>query len=232
MDGAPLILIVEDDPQDARLTRRALERHDFRAAHVERGDQVVDAVRSLEPDLVLLDLLLPVMSGLEACRALRAISEVPVIMLTGLDDDEDQITGLGTGADDYIAKPVVDRLLVARINSLLRRSRRLARSTSDPLEAGPIRIDEDLREVYIDGQRAELSSAEFDLLLLFARHAGEVLDRAFLYPALRGMPYDGHDRSMDLRVSRLRSKLGPDAGRYLRSVRGRGYVLTVPRPGS
>lgn len=230
MDEAPLILLVEDDAYDARLTRRALEKHDFRLEHVERGDQVVDAVRTLSPDLVLLDLMLPVMTGIGACKAVRTFSEVPVIMLTGLDDDEDQIAGLGSGADDYISKPVVERLLVARITSLLRRTRRLAPGNTEILEAGPIRIDEDLREVTIHGEAIDLSSAEFDLLLLFAKHAGEVLDRDFLYPTLRGIPYDGHDRSMDLRVSRLRSKLGDEAGRFLRSVRGRGYVLTVPKP--
>jgi two-component system response regulator RstA len=230
MEPHPRILLVEDDAYDARLTRRALEQHSFVVEHVERGDQVVDAVRRLGPDLVLLDLMLPVMTGIEACKAIRTFSDVPVIMLTGLDDDQDQIAGLGVGADDYVSKPVVGGILVARIRSLLRRSKRQVSSEGMVLEAGPLRIDEDLREVRVGAEVLDLSSAEFDLLLLFSKHAGEVLDREFLYPTLRGIPYDGHDRSMDLRVSRLRAKLGDDAGRLLRSVRGRGYVLTVPRP--
>jgi len=159
MDEAPLILLVEDDAYDARLTRRALEKHDFRLEHVERGDQVVEAVRTLNPDLVLLDLMLPVMTGIEACKAMRTFSDVPVIMLTGLDDDEDQVAGLGSGADDYISKPVVERLLVARITSLLRRTRRLAPGTTETLEAGPLRIDEDLRQVTIDDSADESSPA-------------------------------------------------------------------------
>ncbi len=230
MDSQSRILVVEDDAYDARMTRKALEEEGFAVEHIERGDQVVDAVRRLTPDLVLLDLMLPVMTGIEACKAIRTFSDVPVIMLTGLDDDQDEIAGLGVGADDYVSKPVVGGILVARVRSLLRRSKKPSMPDGAVFAAGPIEIDEELREVRVEGQIIDLSSAEFDLLLLFSKHAGEVLDRDFLYPTLRGIPYDGHDRSMDLRVSRLRAKLGDDAGRLLRSVRGRGYVLTVPRP--
>ena len=208
----------------AGLIEAYLSRQGFAVLHEARGDTAAARIRAEKPDLVVLDLMLPGASGLDICRDVRADMSVPILMLTAMGDELDEIVGLEVGADDYLAKPVRPRLLLARIRSLLRRSQRGGRTL---LTHGPITVDPARREVALNGAVLSLSDGELDLLALMMARPGEVFSRDQLYEQLRGVVWDGLDRSIDLRISRLRSRLG-DAGRLIRSVRGRGYMLAAP----
>ena len=180
-----------------------------------------------QPDLVVLDLNLPVKDGLEVCREMRRFSQRPVLMLTARDEEADEVSGFDAGADDYLGKPVRPRVLLARIRALLRRS--------DPIDAdGPTRcivaelsVDLSSRSAVLRGVTLLLSSQEFDVLWLLMRNAGEAVKRQTLVSTVRGIDYDGLDRSVDMIVSRLRRKLGddPDAPQWIKTVRGKGYLL-------
>ena len=218
------ILLVEDDTELASLIAGYLSKRGFVVLHEGRGDAAVERIRTEQPELVVLDLMLPGASGLDVCRAVRAELSVPILMLTAMGDEIDEIVGLELGADDYLAKPVRPRLLLARIRSLLRRSQRGGRTQ---LSHGPIVLDPARRTVSLSGVPLSLSDGELDLLALLMARPGEIFSRDQLYQELRGVTWDGLDRSMDLRISRLRSRLG-DAGGLIRSVRGRGYMLAAP----
>lgn len=231
----PRVLLVEDDTELAALVVEYLGAHGFAVDVTADGDAAIAAVRQAPPALVLLDVLLPGTDGLEVCRVIRGGYDGPIVMLTALGSDVDQIVGLELGADDYLVKPVSPRLLLARLRLHLRRAPPQDEVSRVPhvVQAGPLRVDARARTVHMrDHAGAEravpLTTAEFELVMLLARHAGTVLDRDALYLALRGTPYDGIDRSLDLRVSRVRKKLGPGAENLLKSVRGQGYLLAVP----
>lgn len=226
--GAPhaKLVLVEDDPELAGLVREFLEGAGFCVTVEGRGDRAVEVVRAAEPDLVILDVMLPGKSGIEVCRELRRSSQVAILMLTALGDDVDQIVGLEVGADDYLVKPLRPRLLLARVRALLRRSLAGPRTSEQrrSLRTGPLAIELSARRVLVAGEEVVLTTAEFDLLALLAERCGEVVSRDELYQQLRGLPYDGIDRSIDLRVSRVRAKLGA-AAELLKSVRSVGYLL-------
>jgi len=232
------VLLVEDDPRLAELIADYLGSNGFAVAIEPRGDAAVRRITEDNPDVVILDLMLPGLDGLGVCRAVRPVYPGGILMLTARGDEVDEVVGLELGADDYLAKPVRPRLLLARLHALLRRLR------LDPTEEGPgaVRADGDrprrielgglvvdmsTREARLYGEALDLTTSELDLLWLLASHAGEVVSRDTIYEELRGIPYDGADRSMDLRVARLRRKLGDDAAspRWLKSVRGVGYLL-------
>ncbi|MCB9524775.1 MAG: response regulator [Myxococcales bacterium] len=224
----PRLLLVEDDPRLAELVREYLTQQGFAVAHEARGDRAVERILAEPPDLVILDLMLPGLDGLSVCRQIRPRYTGGVLMLTARGDEVDEVVGLEVGADDYLAKPVRPRLLLAHVNALLRR----VSAPPDPavdqrLGVGDLVIDAGARSVTVAGAPVSLTTAEFDLLWFLAERAGEVVAREVIYPALRGIEYDGLDRSMDLRVARLRRKLGDDAQdpRRLKSVRGVGYLL-------
>ena len=224
------VLIVEDDQRLAELTRDYLESNGLRVA-IE-GDGALAAARIIaeQPDLVILDLMLPGEDGLSICRKVRDQYDGPILMLTARTDDLDQIQGLDMGADDYVCKPVRPRLLLARIQALLRRS-----ETPEPavpqklrrLQFGPLVVDNALREAWLQGQGIELTSAEFDLLWLLVDNAGRILSREEIFTALRGIGYDGQDRSIDVRISRIRPKIGddPDHPRLIKTIRSKGYLF-------
>ncbi|MEZ4324753.1 MAG: response regulator transcription factor [Polyangiales bacterium] len=220
------VLIVEDDAPLARLMAAALARDGLRVDTEGRGDRAVERVLSLAPDLLILDLMLPGLDGFDVLRALRPRWGGPVLMLTARGDDFDQVTGLELGADDYVIKPVVPQVLLARVRAMLRRERQ---ATSSVLRFGALRLETGAREALGPSGPIPLTSAEYDLLAFFVQHAGRVIERDELFLALRGVPYDGLDRSLDLRVSKLRSKLrehlGGDA--MIRTVHGRGYLFAV-----
>ena len=231
-----LILIIEDEPQIARLARDYLEKNGFRVLVAGDGVSGLAAARRESPDLVLLDLLLPGLDGREVCRRLRAESAVPILMLTALAEDSDQIVGLELGADDYLTKPFSPAVLVARVRAALRR-------VGTPVERGvdggnrrwrrgPLTLDEGAHTAVLDGRPLRLTPNEFRLLVALARHAGQTLSREQLLDELHGpeaADLPGFDRSVDSHVKNLRRKLeaaGGDPG-LIETVYAVGYRLTV-----
>lgn len=222
------LLLVEDDEPLAQLMADALRRGGLQVDLAHRGDGVVERIHRDQPDLVVLDVMLPGMDGFEILRALRPGWAGPVLMLTARGDAFDQVAGLELGADDYVAKPVIPQVLLARVRALLRRAR-----PNDPASAvqtfGDLQIVPSAREARGRKGVIPLSDAEYDLLAYLASRAGEVVERDELFRALRGIPYDGLDRSIDLRVSKLRAQLRDhlDGRSPIRTVHGRGYLFAV-----
>jgi DNA-binding response OmpR family regulator len=224
------ILLIEDDTRLAALTATYLEQNGLRVAVEERGDRAIERFTREKPRLVLLDLLLPGKDGLSICRELRKVHEVPILILTARDTDLDHVIGLEAGADDYVMKPVDPMVLLARVRALLRRAERSTPGTSErkqDLTLGALRISETSREVWLQGQAVSLTTQEFELLSLLAHRAGELVSRDEVFRSMRGIDYDGLDRSIDGRVSKLRRKLGDDATSptRIKTVWGKGYLL-------
>jgi two-component system, OmpR family, response regulator RstA len=222
------ILLIEDDRRLAELTQTYLEQNGFRVAVESRGDQAVGRVTQLRPRLVLLDLMLPGADGLTICRELRNIDNTPILILTARDTDLDQVIGLEAGADDYVTKPVDPIVLLARTRALLRRAERSNVTERRPdITLGKLTISETSREVWLHGEAVVLTTQEFELLALLARRAGQLVSREEVFRAMRGIDYDGLDRSIDGRISKLRRKLGDDATSptRIKTVWGRGYLL-------
>lgn len=227
------ILLVEDDERLAELTAEYLRKNDFEVNIEARGDAAEARILGERPDLVVLDVMLPGKDGFEVCRMVRPHYSGVIVMLTARDEDFDQILGLELGADDYIAKPAQPRLLLARIKALLRRTPTASGGTmqSDAegeLAFGRFRISQETRTAHLGDEVIELTTAEFDLLWLLAQHAGNILSRDDLLQQLRGIGFDGLDRSIDARISRLRKKLGddPENPKRIKTVRGKGYLFS------
>ncbi|MEA2594467.1 MAG: two-component system, OmpR family, response regulator RegX3 [Thermomicrobiales bacterium] len=229
------ILVVEDDRSIAELVQLYLRRDGHEIEIVENG---ATALRHLESspapiDLVVLDLMLPGLDGRGVCRRLRATSDVPVIMLTALDDDRDKIEGLDLGADDYLTKPFNPQELVARVRAILRRAARPVTQTLEPdshLEIGNLHLDLDAHRLLVSGQELALRTKEFDLLTAFAASAGIVLSRDQLLERVWGGEFDGDTRTVDVHVSRLRDRLdAAGATVEIETIRSVGYRLTAGR---
>ncbi len=218
------ILIVEDDVPLASLLSEYLTGQGYKIDVLHLGVNVKKKVITSHPDLVILDLMLPDISGLEICKSLREGWRGPILMLTAMKDDIDVVTGLELGADDYLGKPVAPRVLLARVRAFLRRSS--ADLNSDMLEVGPVSINVPSRVVQLNGATLMLTTTEFDLLVLLARRAGRVQKRAVLIENLRGINFDSFDRSVDVLVSRLRRKL-KEHGYMIKTVRGVGYLMSL-----
>ncbi|MCK5786067.1 MAG: response regulator transcription factor [Candidatus Sabulitectum sp.] len=216
------ILIVEDDVPLASLLSEYLTGQGYKIEVQHRGSDVKKRVVAGRPDLVILDLMLPDISGLDVCRSLREGWRGPILMLTAMKDDVDVVTGLELGADDYLGKPVAPRVLLARVRALLRRSS--SDLNSEMIEVGPVTINVPGRSAYLDGEPLDLTTTEFDLLVLLARRAGRVQKRNILVEELRGINFDSFDRSIDVLVSRLRRKLKKH-GDLIKTVRGLGYLM-------
>ncbi|MDN3521950.1 winged helix-turn-helix domain-containing protein [Halomonas ramblicola] len=225
--GQEHILIIEDDERLADLTRDYLEANGFRVSLEADGARGVERILALQPDLVILDLMLPGEDGLSICRRVRGEYPGPILMLTARTDDMDQVLGLEMGADDYVPKPVQPRVLLARMRALLRRTEAAEASGETRLVFGNLEIDNATREAWLEGERIDLTSAEFDLLWLLASNAGRVLTREEIFSQLRGIKYDGQDRSIDVRVSRIRPKIGDDPNQphRIKTVRSKGYLF-------
>lgn len=227
------ILIVEDDERLATLTKDYLESNGLTVAIEGDGGRAIERIKTEQPDLVVLDLMLPGEDGLAVCRIVRPYYKGPILMLTARTEDLDQVLGLEMGADDYVAKPVRPRVLLARIRALLRRVKdtpeELAAepSSENRLTFGNLVVDNAMREAWLDGKSIDLTSAEFDLLWLLSSSAGRVLTREEIFHQLRGIEYDGQDRSIDVRVSRIRPKVGDDPmnPKRIKTVRSKGYLF-------
>jgi DNA-binding response OmpR family regulator len=221
------IILVEDDLRLADLVGRYLRQNGFRVQPLHRGDEVMERVLAQSPDLVILDLGLPGQDGFSVCRQLRPLYTKPILILTARDNDADHVLGLELGADDYVIKPVEPRVLMARIQALLRRTRQQERLEPKTLTFGDLRINPFARAVNFGGRSISLSSNEFDLLLYLATHAGEVLSRETLFQQLYKREYDGIDRMLDVRISHLRKKLGDaaDGSERIKTIWGQGYLF-------
>ena len=227
-DGAD-ILLVEDDRRLAELTAEYFEQNGLTVVVESRGDRALARFASVKPRVVLLDLMLPGADGLTICRELRASFSGPILIFTARDSDIDQVIGLEAGADDYVTKPVDPMVLLARTRALLRRVEATSSVTRpvDDIVLGGLRVSETSQEVWLDGDSVPLTTQEFELLCLLARNAGTVLSREAIFRNLRGIDYDGTDRSIDGRISKLRRKLGDDANEpaRIKTVWGKGYLL-------
>lgn len=226
----PRLLLVEDDQRLADLVKVYLSKHGYEVLHHGRGDTAADAILADNPDLVILDVMLPGKDGFEVCRDIRPRYHGRILMMTARDEEIDEILGLELGADDYLTKPVEPRRLLARIRALLRRSDTDASQAAEDgrIVFGQFSISQATREATLGTDTLELTTAEFDLLWLLASHAGEILSRDDIMNALRGIGFDGLDRSIDARISRLRKKLGdnPDTPTRIKTVRGKGYLFS------
>ena len=231
---ATSVLIVEDEDSFVDALMLGLTREGFRVSVARDGAEALDLFDDVQPDLVLLDVMLPKVSGLDVCRELRARSSVPIIMVTAKGAEIDTVVGLEVGADDYVTKPYRLRELVARIRAVLRR-----RSTEevlvpavagdDVIEVGDVRVDHERHEVFIRGEETRLPLKEFELLALLLENAGRVLTRETLIDRVWGADYVGDTKTLDVHVKRLRAKIEPDPGnpKHLVTVRGLGYKFEV-----
>lgn len=222
------ILLVEDDRQLSNLICDFLEAEGFHVKQEFRGDTVNKRVEVFTPDLIILDIMLPGKDGFAVCKEIRPTFNGPILMLTAKGTDFDQVLGLEIGADDYVIKPVEPRVLLARVNALLRRGQ-LPNEGSEVAELnfGNLLVRRGSRQVILDDVNIELTSQEFDLLWLLASKAGEVQNRDYIYKAVVGREYDGMDRSVDVRISRLRKKLhdSTETPFRIKTIWGQGYLF-------
>ena len=220
----PTILVVDDEPAIRELVRFTLERDGFRIATANEGWEALSVAKAERPDLVILDLMLPGLSGEEVCRALRAEMDVPVLMLTARKEESDRVMGLELGADDYVTKPFSPRELAARVRAILRRAgSSRAGSVAAPEE--PLVVDVERRRVTLDGNPVELTYTEFELLSTLKAHPGRVFSREELLSRVWGQEFFGDSRTVDVHIRHLREKLAEDPvhPRFIETVRGVGY---------
>ena len=225
------LLMIEDDARLAAMVGEYLTQSGFVVTHMPDGESGLGALQDKPVDLVVLDLMLPGIDGLEVCRRIRALpgdaARVPVLMLTAKGDPMDRVVGLEIGADDYLPKPFEPRELLARIRAVLRRHQPGAAPEAQLLRFGALEIDRDARVVSVDGQAAELTSYQFDLLVTLAERAGRVLTRDQIMEAVRGRELEAFDRSIDVHMGRIRAAIEADVKNPKRilTVRGVGYVF-------
>lgn len=221
------VLLVEDDAKIARLTRDYLEQHNLAVTVVADGNAASREALRPDFDVIVLDLMLPGRDGFEVCKDIRAHSHVPIVVVTARVEVADRVLGLGLGADDYLTKPFSARELLARIHAVVRRAQGRAGPERRELRVGRLSIDAGSLTASLDGVVLPLTSYEFTILRVLAEHAGRVLTRERLLDLAKGGAEEAFDRSIDVRISRLRQKLGDDPRhpRLLKTVRGSGYIL-------
>ena len=224
------VLVVDDEPQIVQLVRDYLEHGGFKVLVAADGSSALRIVSTLHPDLVILDLGLPGMDGLDVTRSLRRNGALPIIMLTARADESDKLVGLELGADDYLTKPFSPKELVARVRSVLRRSE-AAQSPRDLIRVGDLELNLPSMQLTIAGRPIELTQTEFQLLSTMARQPGRVFSRAQLLNAVHGVAFESYERAIDAHIKNLRRKIEPEPHnpRYLLTVFGVGYRLADPR---
>jgi len=228
------ILVVDDEPKIVRLVESYLQAAGFRTVTAGNGPDALQQLHSENPDLIVLDLMLPELDGIEVTRAVRKVSDVPVIMLTARTEESDRLVGLEIGADDYVSKPFSPKELVARVRAVLRRATPESRTAlrpgeeegdAAPVTAGALILDPSRREARLTGKPIELTSYQFDLLYFLARHPGRVFNRMQLVEAVQDFAYEGYERTIDAHMKNLRRALSDDARnpRFIETVRSVGY---------
>ena len=224
------ILVVDDEQSIVELIKFNLEKEDWQVVTAYDGDEALDVFRREKPDLVLLDIMLPIKDGWQVCKELRETSSVPIIMLTAKGDEPDKIKGLEIGADDYVTKPFSPKELIARVRVALRRASTAAPPSEHVVTLQGLRIDIDRHQVTLDGEPLVLTPKEFDLLLLLVQNKGKVLTRDMLLEKVWGYDYGGETRTVDVHIRRLRQKMGEDPSRprYIHTVHGVGYKVEEP----
>ena len=218
----PRILVVEDEPDIVDLLRSYLQRDGFDVDQAADGEAGLAAFGRLQPDLIILDLMLPKLDGREVCRRIRETARTPIIMLTARDEESDKLIGLELGADDYITKPFSPREVLARVRAVLRRG---TREAPEMVRAGDLVIDLRAHEVSLNGRRVDLTPTEFRLLEILASHPNQVFTRMQLIDRVQGHAFEGYERTVDAHIKNLRSKVEPQAKspRYILTVYGVGY---------
>lgn len=226
------VLLVEDDKRLGTFTAQYLTERGLNVMLVPDGEQAITAFRSTSFDIVVLDVMLPGRDGLSVCRAIRASSDVPILLVTALGEESDRVLGLELGGDDYIVKPFAPRELLARVQAFVRRRRGELMPRGGELRVGPLVADTGTLEVRLEGELVVLSPAEFQLLVCLMERPGRVLSREQLLELAKGNAEDAFDRAIDVQVSRLRQKLGDAWGhRLIKTIRGVGYMLVAdPKP--
>ena len=221
------VMLVEDDARLAALVMEYLGGYGFEVVLVARGDQALGRFATIAPDVVVLDLMLPGLDGMEVCRQLRAISEVPILILTAREDSYDEVSGLELGADDFLNKPVKPRVLLARLRALMRRSTiQSGGGVGQPLVFGAMVITPSELIVSWRGDICEMTNTEYKLLLVLAGAAGQVLSRDALLKKIRGIEFDGLDRSIDNSISKLRRRFDDAGAEKIKTVWGEGYLFS------
>jgi two-component system OmpR family response regulator/two-component system response regulator RstA len=226
---SPSVLLVEDDHELAEIVHDYLTEHGFSVSVEMRGDVAARRIVHEKPDLVVLDVNLPGMDGFDICKAVRDQYPGAIVMLTARLEEIDEVLGLEFGADDYLKKPIRPRVLLARLRTHLRKNTDVSIEPESLVQVGGLCIYPSRRHVELRGDPVELTSAEFDLIFYLAQRVGKIVSRTELYEALHGEEYDPQDRSIDLRISRLRRKLGdnPLTPTRIKSVRGTGYLMST-----
>ncbi|KFZ36942.1 chemotaxis protein CheY [Shewanella mangrovi] len=221
------VLLVEDDVRLANLIVDYLKAHNMHVEVERRGDTVITKLLNYKPDIILLDIMLPGMDGMTLCERLADYFSGPVLLMSAMGSNEDQIRGFELGADDYVVKPVDPGLLVARINNLLRRHSKPVVEEGHGLSFGKLNIDPQTQMIRLADSSVDLTAHEFELLWLLASQAGQVLSRQYIYQCLLNIDFDGRDRKIDVRISRLRKKLGDNIETPFRikTVWGQGYLF-------
>jgi DNA-binding response OmpR family regulator len=223
------VLLVEDDRELASMVADFLTPHGFIVTAEERGDRAVERISSEAHDAIILDINLPGLDGFSVCRKVRSSFKGPILILTARGDEVDEVVGLEVGADDYLAKPVRPRILLARLRAQLRKmTTSNIEHSGNRIVIGKLVVDAGRRAIELSEQEITLTSAEFELLWLLAENVGQVVSRNDMYQRIHGVSYDGLDRSIDLRISRLRKKLGDDPvnPQRIKAVRSIGYLLS------
>ncbi len=223
------ILLVEDDEKLALLVKQYLQNANFQVKVEANGDNAASQANRFQPDLIILDIMLPGKDGLTICKEIRPFFKGAILMLTARNEDFDQVLGLEFGADDYVIKPAEPRVLLARIKALLRRGQFAAEESAERLTFGNLIIDIASRDVWLNDKKVALSTHEFELLTIIAKKSGTILNRDYLFETLYNREYDGLDRTMDVRISQLRKKLGDNAEDPFRikTIWGKGYLFVA-----
>ena len=218
------ILVVDDEPKILQIARDYMENAGYRVIAASDGAAALQRAQAEQPDLVVLDLGLPGMDGLDVCRQIRRSSEVPIIMLTARGEESDKLVGLELGADDYIVKPFSPKELVARVRAVLRRFER-AQQPGEIIRAGQVELDVPRMRVTVEGREVELTGTEFELLAALAAQPGRIFSRAQLLDAIHGVAIESYERAIDAHIKNIRRKIEPDPRqpRYIRTVYGVGY---------
>jgi two-component system response regulator RstA len=222
------LLIVEDDKDLAKLTCDFFEQFEFECNIENNGAIAINRIIDTQPDIVLLDIMLPEMDGLQICQQVKGKFHGRIVMLTALTDTIDQVLGLEIGADDYVSKPIEPRLLLAKARAVLRREPVYDKVNQETLIFGDIEIHKNKRELLKNGVQIELTNPEYDLLEILMEHSGNVISRDQIFMGLRGVEYDGQNRQVDIHISNLRAKLeeDPSSPKLIKTVRSKGYLFT------